>query len=207
MKRAVRRLWGEFVADLFGYINAPLHQRMHDHINNNQHSGFSTHRGAGKTDQISVGWVAWIIGQNPDVRIKIFKNTDREATKVVDAVRRMIVSPFYRAVFPHIIPDEAHWTSESIRVIRKQVGEKEPTLASYGIFGSYTGGRADIIVYDDIVDIKNAIQNPALRDKVKELYRTACQPMLKALPPAHARARRAGDPPSRAGGNTRPYSP
>ena len=66
----------------------------------------------------------------------------------------------------------------TFRVKRTSKGEKEPSYQAYGIFDTSTGGRADLIVYDDICDVKNSIQFPALRDKVKEQYRNATQNML-----------------------------
>lgn len=175
---AARKSSATFTALMFGYENAPLHIRMHKHCASQKNTGFSTHRGGGKTDQISIGRMAWEIGHDTDIRIKVFKNTADEARKIPDAIRRIIESNRYRAVFPDVKPDPEHWTGSSFRVQRAKVGEKEPTVASYGIFGTFTGGRTDLCLLDDIVDIKNAVQNPALRDKVKEVYRNAIIPTI-----------------------------
>lgn len=176
--QAARKSSATFTALVFGYDNAPLHIRMHDHVESQKHTGFSTHRGGGKTDQISIGRMAWEIGHDTNIRIKVFKNTADEARKIPDSMRRIIESNRYRAVFPDVRPDPDHWTGSSFRVQRSKTGEKEPTVASFGVFGTFTGGRSDLILLDDIVDIKNAVQNPALRDKVKEVYRNAIIPTL-----------------------------
>lgn len=118
-----------------------------------------------------VGRVAWELGRNPNLRIKIISNTDENAGDRVMAVSRLILSKRYRAVFPHIIParKEKHlptkWTQHEIR-IEKSGSSIDPSVESYGVLGSGTGSRADLEIYDDIVDQKNAIDEPRLRPKI-----------------------------------------
>lgn len=167
-----------FIQVMMGFTQADLHVEMQGHVSTHQNCAVTTHRGAGKTDQISVGRMAWEIGRNPNIRIKIFKNASRESEKVTDATRRLIDTPQYREIFPGVKPDMDKWSGSSFRVHRTSKGEKEPTYQAYGIFDTSTGGRGDLIVYDDVCDVKNSIQNPAMRDKVKEQYRNATQNML-----------------------------
>lgn len=167
-----------FIQTMMGFKQADLHVEMQGHISRHKNCAVTTHRGAGKTDQISVGRMAWEIGRNPNIRIKIFKNAHGESEKVTDATRRLIDTEQYREIFPNVKPDRDKWSGSRFRVSRTSKGEKEPTYEAYGIFDTSTGGRGDLIVYDDICDVKNSIQNPSMREKVKEQYRNATQNML-----------------------------
>ena len=42
-----------------------------------------------------------------------------------------------------------------------------------------TGGRADLIIFDDPVDFNNAIKNPAQRETVKESFRSVWTNILE----------------------------
>jgi len=42
-----------------------------------------------------------------------------------------------------------------------------------------TGGRADLLIFDDIVDLNNAILNPAMRPKVVEAFHNVWLPRLE----------------------------
>lgn len=166
-----------YIEVMMGFTQSDLHVRMQNHVTKHGNCAITTHRGAGKTDQISVGRMAWEIGRNPNIRIKIFKNSKGEATKITDATRRLIDTEQHREVFPDCVPDRDKWSGATFRVRRTARGEKEPTYQAYGIFDTCTGGRADLIVYDDICDLRNSIQFPSLRTRVKEVYRNATQNM------------------------------
>lgn len=167
-----------FIELVLGYTQAPIHREIQQHLTDSDNPSVTTHRGAGKTDQVSIGRTAWEIGRNPDIRVKCVKNVDTEAAKITDATRRIIDSPKFREVFPNCIPDRNHWTGQSFRVQRQAVGEKEPTYQAYGVLSTATGGRADLLIYDDICDAKNTIQEPAKRESVRVAYQNTFQPML-----------------------------
>ena len=120
----------------------------------------------GKSYQ-TVGRLGWEVGRNPNIRIKLVCSSDDSAIKRVMAISDLIQSPRFLEVFPEIsIADARQWTMKKITVNRTG-SAIDPTLEACGVFGSLMGSRADIIVFDDIVDYKNAIQDPALRPKVK----------------------------------------
>ena len=64
------------------------------------------------------------------------------------------------------------WQQEAIEVIRKKK-TKDPTLEATGIFGSVTGGRFDVIIFDDVIDLKkvNTIEQiHKIKDEVMRTY-------------------------------------
>ena len=157
-----------------------IHKEWQNLLHTNEHSNviLIAPRDHGKTTQI-VGYTLFKIGKNPNIRIKIVCNNDDEAKARVGAIKEYIEdSKEYREVFPHIEKSEKNWTKHSITVQRDSKS-KDPTLESASIMGGGTGGRADLIIYDDIVDEKNAIQHPKDRETVKRKKRNVWDNILE----------------------------
>jgi len=121
----------------------------------------------GKTSQV-ISRILFILGENPDLRIKIACNKDEFATKRVNAVREyMERSVEYKQVFPKVFPDQKDkWGERRINVRRTIYGSADYSLEGGGIFSSAVSGRADVIIADDITDYKNSVLNVAMRKHV-----------------------------------------
>lgn len=127
--------------------------------------------GSGKSQQIAIARVLWEIGRDPGVRIKLVCNSDDNAKLRVASIGRYIKdSKEYHAVFPDVKPDrDAFWSAHALFVERP--GQSvDPTVEAKGIMSTGIGGRSDLIIFDDVVDMRNAIEQPALRQKVKENF-------------------------------------
>jgi hypothetical protein len=110
------------------------------------------------------------LGENPNLRIKIVSNSDEKASEILGAVGEVITeNPYYKEIYPHILP-AGEWKSGKLRVQRSATGMRDSSVEALGIFSSATGGRADLLIFDDIVDYRNARQNPALRRQVKDVF-------------------------------------
>lgn len=121
-----------------------------------------------KTTQMSVGRTLHMLGRNPNLRIKIVCANDSLARSVLREIRVNIErNQDLRDAYPRLLPDEdAGWAKESLFVKRRTMA-KDPSVEAAGVLSTGTGGRADLIIFDDVVDLRNAIQQPALRDQVK----------------------------------------
>jgi hypothetical protein len=139
----------------------------------------------GKTEQL-LGHLLWHLGRHPNERIKIIGNSDEEAKKRVSAVAEHIErNPRLRLVFPHLKASQRNaWTFFKIFVERNFIS-KDPSLEAKGILSSGAGGRADVLVYDDPVDLRNTFQNPSLIPKVIEqhdnVWDNLCDPDAKRI--------------------------
>lgn len=124
-------------------------------------------RMTGKTSQV-ISRILFMLGENPDRRIKIVCNLDEFATKRVNAVREyMEKSVEYKRVFPNVYPDvKDKWGERRINVKRTIYGSADYSLEGGGIFSSAVSGRADVIIADDITDYKNSVLNAASRKNV-----------------------------------------
>lgn len=134
-------------------------------------------RGHAKTSTFAY-LVAWWLGVRPDTRFKIISQNDETAGATSRFVRDIIRSPAFRACFPGVTlkPGEDTITAWSV-VTAGLAPRRDPSVQASGIFGR-TGGRADILWFDDLCDLRNSVLQPALRDQVKEAARNVWLPML-----------------------------
>lgn len=135
-------------------------------------------RGHGKTTQV-VGRVIWELGRDPDLRIKIVCATESKAREILGLIRKHIEhNEGVRLVFPDLSPDrEAGWTRQRL-FVKRHTSSRDASVEAVGIASSVTGGRADIIVADDVVDQRNALLLPAHREKVHQAWMSTWVPLL-----------------------------
>jgi predicted phage terminase large subunit-like protein len=165
-----------FVPYVLGFENAGLHDELQWHLDQHGNAYCEMPRGHGKTNQM-VGRVCWEIGRNPHIRVKIVGSSDDEATKTVTLIRKVIQSDEYRSVFPEIEPDkDSSWGNTAFTVKRSRF-MRDPTVEAVSVFGR-AGGRSDLLIADDICDLRNAVQQPAMREQVKEAWTTIWLPTL-----------------------------
>ena len=163
-----------FSTYVMGFNQGVLHKRLHDHLSSHDNCYIELPRGHGKTSQM-VSRCAWEIGRNPNVRIKYIQQSDRDASKTTALIKNIIESPKYQAVFPHIEPVKDFWGNTDFKV-KCDTWQRDSTMEAKGIFGR-AGGRADILIADDVCDLRNAIQQPSLRNQVKEFWANNWLPM------------------------------
>jgi hypothetical protein len=131
-------------------------------------------RESAKTTQLAIARPIWELGRNPNLRIKIVTNTDDLAADIVGAIAQHIVrNPRVRQVFPHLRPASASlWPKPGARanrlVVARTSQDKDPSVSGHGILSTGAGGRADVIVFDDVVDYRNAVASPTLRGRVAQ---------------------------------------
>lgn len=125
------------------------------------------HAKTSKTVERCVWWLA----QDPNQRIKIVCASDDRAVDIAGAISENIrKNEYVREVFPSIRPDNSRsWNMHQLFVERPGIGIKDASIEAFGVFSTATGGRADRIVFDDIIDPTNA-QSETLRKKVKYLF-------------------------------------
>lgn len=145
-----------------------MHRDFQNKMSEHEHLLFLGPRGHGKSSQV-IGRVLWEIGRNPNLRIKIISNTDDKAADRVAMISKYIKeNRKLRRVFPRLRPAEkGQWKGKRIFVARSRI-MNDPSVEAFGVLSSGTGGRADLLILDDVVDMRNAILEPGLRTKVIE---------------------------------------
>jgi hypothetical protein len=156
-----------------------IHEEWHEEFNRDEPVLLIAPRFHGKTTQI-VAFVLWKIGKNPNLRIKIVCQSDGNAKKRLKEIKEYITdSDAYTRVFPHVKPhpDVDDWSKHSVTIDR-ETKSKDSTIEAWGVNSSATGGRADMIVYDDICDLRSSIQQPKMRKQVKQSFKNTWSNMI-----------------------------
>jgi hypothetical protein len=156
---------------------APHHESWHDLIAQHPRLVILSHRDAGKTQQISIAYVLWRLGNNPNLRIAILSDTAGQAEKIIGTLARYIEASEHEAsqalhrVFPDLRPSKRKadkWTGSALFVDRT-VLSKDPSVQACGVHGNVTGSRIDLLIIDDILDYENT-RTEHLRDDVWAWY-------------------------------------
>ncbi|GAH76249.1 unnamed protein product, partial [marine sediment metagenome] len=61
------------------------------------------------------------------------------------------------------------WSKSAISV-KRDIMYREPSLEAAGVLSTGVGGRTTLLIFDDPVDLRNAILNPAQRQSVKDAF-------------------------------------
>lgn len=159
---------GEHIKQWVGHIRWQNFIRMC--WRNNYHPAIFSMWGHGKSSQIAIGTVLFELGRNPSLRVKIVCNSDGQAKKRVTTLKNYIAgSRRLRKVFPNLRPSSRHWTTHSFDVVGKSYSEIDHSVEAYGITSKVVGGRADLIIFDDVVDNESE-QSKSYRETVKENF-------------------------------------
>ncbi|HEX3151915.1 MAG TPA: hypothetical protein VHR66_27835 [Gemmataceae bacterium] len=145
-----------------------IHKELQKFLSDNRHGLVELPRDHGKSTQVCAR-IVWELGRNPGLRIKMVCASEALAAERGRFIRRAIESNSkVRGVFPHLLP-ASPWSDTRLTVVRpaEVIG---PSLTCIGVGAASTGARADLLVCDDIVDVK-AIASRAERDRVKDHFR------------------------------------
>jgi len=136
----------------------------------------------GKTSTM-VCFLLFCFGKNPNLRIKYVSGSDDLAMDVVGQVKKNIErNKELHEVFPYLKKDNSgSWSGSALDMLKvdfdgtwqeADLGIKDANLEAYGITAPATGGRADIIVFDDIIRSREAIQEPKRLETITKLFYT-----------------------------------
>ena len=157
------------------FVQEPLHQSWHDHIrfarSIDRFAGILAPWGHGKSSQV-LGITTYAIGRLPEIRIKYVCNRDDYAKQRVSKAREIIErDPDFQAVFPGVMPirepgqSKDEWSRSAFRV-RNRGMSIDSTMSAHSVLSTGIGGRCDLLVFDDPLDLRNAVEFPTMREKV-----------------------------------------
>ncbi len=145
-----------------------VHRELQAFLSEHGHALIELPRDHGKSVQVCVR-VLWELGHNPALRIKIVCATESLAAERGRYLRNALANNHgVRMVFPHLLPARP-WEVTRFTIDRpaEALG---PSVTCLGVGCGATGSRADLLICDDIVDVK-AMQSKAYRDRVRLFFR------------------------------------
>ena len=124
-------------------------------------------RDAGKSTLVGL-FCAWLLGQDPNLRLLVLSAESGLATKMTRNVRRVLER---NALTRRLLPKRREeWAAGQITVER-DAAHRDPSLLARGIGANITGCRADIVICDD-VEVPNTAgthhQRLELRERLRE---------------------------------------
>jgi predicted phage terminase large subunit-like protein len=146
---------------------APVHRELQSFLTRYPRALVELPRDHGKSVQVCIR-LLWELGRNPGLRIRVVCASEALAVErgrfIRDAIRS---NQRLRLVFPHLRPG-VPW--EAVRFTVRRPGQVlGPTVASVGVGAATTGARADLLVCDDIVDVRS-LHSRADRDRVAAYF-------------------------------------
>ncbi len=136
-------------------------------------------RGHGKS-LITTAFATFMLGQDVNHRIKIICANDKEARKRLFEIKDQIENnPLVTLTFPHLRkPVGGEWNKSRV-VLDRDISMKDPSLEAMGVMSGSLGSRATVIIVDDIVDMRNSILQPQLREHVRQKFFGEIIPLLE----------------------------
>lgn len=119
-------------------------------------------RGCGKSTLVGL-YCAWTLCLCPQTRILVVAADEDLAQNMVAHVRHIIETHILaRALIPG---RPTMWARDRLTVVRPSV-MRDPSIRAAGITSNITGGRADVIICDD-VEVPKTCDTPAKRDNLR----------------------------------------
>lgn len=120
-------------------------------------------RGIGKS-WLTAAFVLWRLLRNPNERILVVSANEDRAVQFTTFCRRLIAeAPFLR----HLAPGKDDRDSVLAFDVAGSMAHQSPSLRAAGITGQITGGRASLIVPDDVEVPKNSLTQ-VMRERLGE---------------------------------------
>jgi predicted phage terminase large subunit-like protein len=145
-----------------------VHRELQDFLGRHRRGLVELPRDHGKSVQVCLR-ILWELGRDPTLRVKVVCASEALAAERGRFLLTAVAdNPRVRLVFPGLRPAEP-WgvTRFTVRRPAEVIG---PSVAALGVGAASTGSRADLLVCDDIVDVK-AIRSRAERERVKTAFR------------------------------------
>lgn len=147
---------------------ARVHRELQEFLSQHERALIELPRDHGKSVQVCIR-ALWELGRRPNSRIKFVCCSEELAEERGRFIRDAIANNRrVRLVFPHLRPDRP-WEPGRFSIVRKSrlIG---PSVAALGIDAASTGARADLLICDDVVDVK-ALRSRADRERVATSFR------------------------------------
>lgn len=121
-------------------------------------------RGVGKS-YIAAAYVVWVLLIDPSKIIQVISGSKVRADDLTNFTLQLISA--LGPLTEHLIPREGQRQSRIAFDVGCAPNQKDPSVTSKGLFSQLTGGRADLMIPDDIITKQNSLTQ-AMRDKIKD---------------------------------------
>jgi len=166
-----RKLVTAFASFVFGWKLQKFQEHWHEFADKYKRALIFAPQAHGKTVNMSLIRPLFVLGRNPNRILKIISCNDDKAVDILGAIAKTIESNRkFHEVFPSLKPAErGSWTKHQITV-KRDIPAIDASVEALGVLSTGSGDRATDLMFDDPVDFRNAILQPALRKMVIRAY-------------------------------------
>jgi phage terminase large subunit-like protein len=142
-------------------------------------------RGSGKSSLIGL-FAAWIVGHHAKYQLPCqllyISNCLPVARDKSRAIKQIITSPEYRAIFPTVVKGDRFsdqmWSIDTSIARIETTGSEYYTLKAAGIKGAIASKRCHIVIYDDLIKSADDIANANVRAQYIRNHRQVIKPTV-----------------------------
>jgi len=133
---------------------------------------FTVDHNSGKTQLFGIALPVYLIGSNPNIRLKLIGLSDDSAKERLASIRTYIAhDEDVKAIFPGLKPDEKReWTKHRL-FVERTTNAKDASIDAKGVTSTGIGGRCDYLLADDLGDYNSVIAQPAKRDAINNTFK------------------------------------
>jgi len=115
--------------------------------------------------------ILWELGRQPWLKIFLASSSEKLGKKILSMMKNNIaLNEDLHRTFPHLTRDNFEtWDKTAIQIKGARGTKKDNTIEAIGVLGQFIGSRADVLVLDDIVDLKNST-SPTQRMKIVDWH-------------------------------------
>ena len=140
----------------------------------------------GKSVQRVCARAAWMIGQDPSLRLRTITNNEDNLKGRVRLTGQVIQSDAFKLLFPAV--ELARPPGEMTIHVKQQRGRAaDPSVIAKTVNSQRVGGGCDVLFIDDVSDLENSVLRPAERPKVIQSVEGSAQSRLVGRRPGETR--------------------
>lgn len=137
----------------------------------------------GKSEGSTRRLPAFLMGDNPELRLAIASYSATKAKKFNREIQRIIDSPEYHAVFPDTNLGMSQFGEDSGKGYIRTTEECEivghsGSFKTVGVGGALTGEPVDVLIMDDIYKDAKSAWSPTIRENISDWYDTVAETRL-----------------------------
>lgn len=165
-----------FIQKVYNYRVDGCHEKMLDHLVNEQFSLLLVARGHGKSRLVG-GYLTWLVCNNPNLRTILVSDTYTKSVLFLKAIKQTIESsPVIKEFYGDL--KGSTWSDSSITIKGRDKTFVEPSILAVGAgSGQIVGMHADKIVVDDLVSFDSS-RSELQRNRDKSWFKTNLLPVL-----------------------------
>jgi predicted phage terminase large subunit-like protein len=132
----------------------------------------------GKSILVSQRLPAYLIGENPNIRVGLACYNETHSTNFGAVIRDICASPEYAQMYPASVVSKSESAKEFSTGPRAAVRDAQPSFKAMGLLSGFVGRGVDSLIIDDPYKSAADAQSAAVNGAVKRWWSQTCRPRI-----------------------------